>query len=81
MGDQNDANLGAVTNNDENGEVTHVNIIHIKGVAQKLEPQYKLFCQVQTRLKHRPLKEPISILRQKKLSSKQPQQPPTPKVS
>lgn len=39
--DYNDANLGAVTDNDENGDVTLVNVIELKGVAWELDLSYK----------------------------------------
>lgn len=40
--DQNDANLGAVTDDDEDRDVTFVNVLQLKGMAQILEPGYKL---------------------------------------
>lgn len=63
LGDQNDTNLGGVANDDENEEVFLVNVIQLKGVAQKLEPRYKSFFQVQTLSKHEPLKKPILVFR------------------
>lgn len=55
-----------------NREVTLVNAIQLKGVARKLKLEYKLLCQVQTRLKQEPPNLLMQVLRQKKPLSKQP---------
>lgn len=43
--DQNGTNLGALMDEDENGEVFLVNIIQLEGMAWKLEPGYNLFAR------------------------------------
>lgn len=56
---QNDVNLGPVTDDDEHEKVFLVKVIQFKGVARKAEPGYKPAYQVQTRLKQQPPKELI----------------------
>lgn len=46
LDDQNDANLGAVTDDAENREVFLFDVIQLKGVPRKLDLGYKPLCQV-----------------------------------
>lgn len=63
--DQNDVGLGAVNDDDENGEVALFNGIQLKGLARNLEVHYKAPYQVQTRSKDTPVQEPTLVLTSK----------------
>lgn len=51
LDDHNDGNLGVVTDDNENGEVTLLNVIQLKRVGRRLEPGYKPVYHFQIRSK------------------------------